>query len=61
MPAKAKIHDPAKQTPFSIVKNSIFETPMFFVTAHVNGDQARDLLLYNRAPKPGETSTNRKP
>ena len=34
---------------------------MFFVTANVNGYQARDLLMYNKSPKKGEPSTNRQP
>jgi hypothetical protein len=55
------MHDPKKQHPFEIVKDAVFATPMYFVTAMLNGDMARDLLLYNRVPKDGEKSTNRKP
>lgn len=47
--------------PYSIVKSTTFQTPMFFVTAMVNGDQARDLLLHNRKPEAGKAGTNRKP
>lgn len=46
--------------PFSVVKEKAFETPMFFITAMVNADMARDLLLHNKEPKAGEKATNRK-
>lgn len=46
--------------PFSIVEKSVFPTEMFFVTAMVNGEQARDLLLHNKEPEPGKKATNRK-
>lgn len=54
------MHDPTTQHPFEIIQGSVFTTPMYFVTAMVNADMARDLLLHNREPKVGEPSTNRK-
>lgn len=53
-------HDPKVTHPYEIVKGSVFETPMFFVTARVNADQSRDLLLHNKEPKQKEAGTNRK-
>ena len=47
-------------SPYSIIEGSAFVTPMFFVTALVNGDQARDLLMHNREPEKGKEGTNRK-
>lgn len=52
--------DPKIDDPFSIVKDSIIEMDMFYVPVLINGDQARDLLLYNREPAPGTVATNRK-
>lgn len=46
--------------PFSIIKSSTFDSPMFYVCAMVNADQARDLLLHNREPEAGKEATNRK-
>lgn len=54
------MHDPKSQHPFTIVADKVFETPMYFVTAMVNGDMARDLLQYNKEPVKGQQSTNRK-
>lgn len=54
------MHDPKMQHPFTIVADKVFQTPMYFVTAMVNADMARDLLLYNREPERGKESTNRK-
>lgn len=53
-------HDPEKVHPFEIVKGSVFETPMYFVTARVAAEQCRDLLLHNKEPKANEKGTNRK-
>ncbi len=47
--------------PYSIVKDSVVETKMFFVVAEIGGDQARDLLLHNRVPEIDKDGTNRKP
>lgn len=52
--------DPKSGHPFDIVKGAVFETPMYYVTVMVNGDMARDLLLYNREPQKDKESTNRK-
>lgn len=46
--------------PFSIVEKTAYKTPMFFVTAMVCGDQARDMLMHNREPEKGKEATNRK-
>lgn len=46
--------------PFSVVKGSVIQTEMFFVTAMVNADQARDLLMHNKEPEAKKTGTNRK-
>lgn len=54
------MHDPTKQHPFEVVSHAVFETPMYYVTAWVDADMARDLLLYNREPERGKESTNRK-
>lgn len=51
----------AGNDPHSIVKDTVFDTPMFFVTAMVDGDRARDLLLHNRKPEKDKAGTNRKP
>lgn len=53
-------HDPRNGQPFDIVKDAIFTTDMYFVTAMVDDEMAADLLLYNREPEPGHESTNRK-
>lgn len=45
--------------PYSIVKPFEFKTKMFFVTAEIGGDQARDLLLHNRKPEKDREGTNR--
>lgn len=47
--------------PYSIIKDFEFKTPMFFVTAEIGGDQARDLMLHNRRPEKDKAGTNRKP
>jgi len=52
--------DPKIDDPFSIVKDSIIPMDMFYVPVLLNGEQARDLLLYNREPEKGTTATNRK-
>ena len=52
--------DPKKDDPFSIVKDSIIPMDMFYVPVLINGEQARDLLLYNREPEIGTEATNRK-
>lgn len=52
--------DPKDQHPSELVKRGVFETNMYFVTVYVDGEMARDLLGYNREPKAGESSTNRK-
>jgi len=53
--------DPKKDDPFSIVKDSIIaESKMVFYPVLINGDQARDLLLWNREPEIGKEATNRK-
>lgn len=54
------MHDPATQHPSVIVADAMFTTDMYFVTAMITGDMARDLLLYNREPEKGQESTNRK-
>ncbi len=53
-------HDPQTTHPHEVVKGTQFETQMFFVTARVNAEQARDLLTHNKEPKQKETGTNRK-
>lgn len=50
----------AGDNPFSIVEPHVFKTNMFFVTAMVGGDEARDLLLHNKKPEKGKEGTNRK-
>lgn len=50
----------AGSDPFSIIKDDVFTTPMFFVTAEIGADQARDLLLHNREPEKQKEGTNRK-
>jgi hypothetical protein len=52
--------NPKTDDPFSIVKDSVIPMDMFYVPVLVNGDQARDLLLYNREPEIGTAATNRK-
>lgn len=52
--------DPKTDDPFSIVKDSIIPMDMFYVPVLINGEQARDLLLYNREPEIGTEATNRK-
>lgn len=46
--------------PFGIVKPHVIETKMFFVTAVIGADEARDLLLHNKNPEKGKEGTNRK-
>lgn len=53
-------HDPETTHPFEIVRGHVFDTPMYFVTARVNAERARDLLTHNREPKQKEKGTNRK-
>lgn len=53
-------HDPVKQRPFEAVKDAVFPVDMYYVAVMVTGDIARDLLLYNKEPEPGNESTNRK-
>jgi hypothetical protein len=52
--------DPKKDDPFSVVKDSIIPMDMFYVPALIGGEQARDLLMYNREPEVGKEATNRK-
>lgn len=46
--------------PFSIVKPHVYHTKMFFVTAMIGAEEARDLLLHNRKPEKGKEGTNRR-
>lgn len=45
--------------PFSIVRDFVVKSDMFFVEAEIGGDQARDLLLHNKEPEEGTDATNR--
>lgn len=47
--------------PFDIVKDSVItDSKMFFVPVLINGERARDLLLWNKEPVIGQDATNRK-
>lgn len=53
--------DPKNDDPFKVVKGSIIsESQMVFYPVLLNGEQARDLLLFNREPEIGTSATNRK-
>lgn len=55
------MRDPRNQHPSDLVKEAVFETEMWYVPVWVDREIAGDLLLYNKLPEVGETSTNRKP
>lgn len=53
--------DPRNQHPSDFVKECAIETDMYYAPVWVTGDIAKDLLLYNKLPEVGNSSTNRKP
>jgi len=53
--------DPKIDDPFDVIKGSIItESKMVFYPVLLSGEQARDLLLWNREPEIGTDATNRK-
>lgn len=48
-------------SPYEMIQDKVFKTDMFFVSALVNGEMARDLVAaFNREPEAGKQATNRK-
>lgn len=56
-----EVRDPANMDPEEIIARGVFPTQMKFFTVMIDGPMARDLLLFNVAPRKGEKGTNRKP